>query len=210
MCARDPTVVASALGGRWRDLQVARRDVIGQPHFVGAEEECVSVFVHRAGEDLQDDGGASAFADGLGGADVGREMDVGALAADEALFADRLDEARDRAVVEDLRRLSLLEAEIDLDGVALIGAQLRAFEGEALLVAGRDDFFEIGERDRFAARGQAAEDGIDIGITGIVERDAERGGVMPQGIREKLRDADGARSFHAVIVAVPRKGRPIA
>lgn len=153
-------------------------------------------FVHRAREDFQDDRSAAAFADGLRGARVGREMDVGALAADEALFADRLDEARDGAVIEDLGRLALLEAEIDLDGVTLVGAQLRAFEREALLVARCDDFFEVGERDGFASCGQSVQHGVDVGIAGIVELDAERGGVVPQGIGQELRDADGARSFH--------------
>jgi phosphatidylglycerophosphatase C len=100
-------------------------------------------------------------------------------------------------VIEDLGRLALLEPEIDLDGVPLIGAQSRALEREALLVARRDDLFELRARDRLSARRETVQHRIDIGPARVVEPDAERGGIVPQGIREQLRQADGARSFHS-------------
>ena len=83
-----------------------------------------------------------------------------------------------RAVEQDGRRLGRLQAEVDLDGVALIGADAFAcrVEREALLVAGRRDL-----GDQFASEGDAVcarprDERIDVRPAIGVQRQADASG----------------------------------
>ena len=109
-------------------------------------------------------------------------MDVMTLALDEALVGDRFEEAFDGAVVEARGWSRGCELELDLDRVALVGADARAVfaDCEALLVAGRDDMRELVARDRGAVRGRGGEERGHVGPAGAIERDTDALGLVTE------------------------------
>jgi len=173
--------------------------VLREPHAVLAHVERVAGVVHRAGTDAEDhELAAPAAGDGLGRGLVGREVDVRSRAAQQAFAADRLDEARHRAVKEDVGGRADGQIEIDRDRVTLIRPDARAVggEGEALLVALADEVLEIAFAEREAARREAGEDLGDRGPAAGVEVQAEGGRLVPEAEGEELRDPDRSIAFH--------------
>ena len=157
------------------EIEEVDRHVIGQPHAVLRDVERVPGVDHLGRTHDEDHVAAATTADLLRGLEIGREMDVMTLALDQALGADRVDKPIDRAVIEDRRWRRGRERELDLDRVALIGADARAVFGqrEPLLVAGRDDLIELGARERRAVRGRGGEQRGHVGPACAIERNAD-------------------------------------
>src|SRR5262249_43976500 len=89
---------------------------------------------------------------------------------------------RDGAVKQLRGRACRRVAEIDVDRVALRGADAAAVvaQREAALRAGGDDLFQVGPRDRPPAGAAAGEQGVDVDPAGAIQLDADRGRTVPQ------------------------------
>ena len=156
-------------------IDEVRGHVIGQPHAILRDEERVTRRDHLGRTHDEDHGLAATTTDLLRGLDIGRQVDVMTRAFDQALVADAREEAIDRAVIERRRRCGRRELELDVDRMALVGANARAVFGqrEPLLVAGRDDLVELSARDPRAVRGRSCEQRGHVGPTGAIELDAD-------------------------------------
>src|SRR4051794_13979475 len=90
-------------------------------------------------------------------------MDVMASPALQTVAQDRLDASRARAMEQQIGRRRRREAEVDLDAVALVGADPRAgvVEAQAALVVARDDLAQIVGGDGEAVRRAGREQLVD-------------------------------------------------
>ena len=114
--------------------------------------------VHPPGGDSEDDGLAPPGPDLPGRLHVLRQVDVVPLPLVQALGQDRRQEAFHRAVEEHFGGLPLLQVQVHLDAVALVGPDQVAglVEGEPPLVVGLDALDELVVGDGEAVRSAAA------------------------------------------------------
>jgi len=173
--------------------------MLGEPDAVVATKEGVPLGVHRPGAHREDDDvwptpARHARRGGL----VRREVDVRARAPHEPCGADRIEEPGRRSVEERRGWGHRSEAEVDLDGVPLVGSYALPVlgDGEALLVTAADDLVELGVARRLSARGEPREHISRVGPPSLVQREAEGARLVAEREREELRDADGAAPVH--------------
>jgi hypothetical protein len=125
----------------------------------------------------------------MGRRGVYREMDRVAPLLAETVASDRWQAASRRAVVEHLWRNGVRQSEIDLDRVSLVRANAVrcAVDRESLLVARRDDSVQFGARQWSTVFRQRVKKIVDADPSGVIERDADRFGVMPQDEGQEFR-----------------------
>ena len=149
--------------------------------------------VHLFRPDVEEDDRALPSAgDGSCRGLVEGEVNVRSRATEQAVAADRIEEAIHGAVKERRRWLARGETEVYRDGMALVRADVEAVgrEREPLLVARRDDFFESLFVELDAVGAKACEHAFDVGPAGVVERECEGRRLVPEREAEELRDLD--------------------
>ena len=128
-----------------RNDQVIGRHGIGQPDVVGGFVEDDSVAVHLAGRTSRRTSLPCRVPTAAAVSRVSDRWTWWCLPLRRPVFADRLDEAVGRSVVQDFGRLGGGIAELHFHRVPLIGADAAAVvaEGEAFFVAGGDHRFQV-------------------------------------------------------------------
>lgn len=134
----------------------------------------MSVRVHSLRRNVEHDRSTVAPADLDGHGVIGREMHMVAVAAYETSGADGVEKPIRGPVVEDIRRSDWLVGEVDVDRMALIGADALAIfaEGESLLVAFGDEALEQRPRERNARCVATAEQRLHLDPTRRIQREA--------------------------------------
>lgn len=115
-------------------------------------------------------------------------MNVVALALEQALFANRWQKARDRAVKEHARRDDRLVPQIHPDRMTLVGANHRAVgaEGEALLVAPLHELLEVGQAELSAMLCERAQQSVDAEPAPFIEDETDCSGFVSQHETQEL------------------------
>ncbi len=140
----------------------------------------MSLSRHFAGGDSKDNRATVPLADFNGSFTGSRKVDVVPLLFREPVLADQFEEPICGPMEEVFGRGDRSEVEIDLEGVALIGANAQAVvaEREALLVALGDDGREFIASDGYSGSRAAREQFGDSDPTGGVESEAGLGRLM--------------------------------
>src|SRR5579863_1273929 len=114
------------------------RDVVDEPDAVGGAAEDEAGPVHISCTDGEDHRLAVPAADAGSGFSVWRKMNIMAVHALQAVFADRIEKARRGTVIEKLGRRLRRILQIHRDGMPLARADAPAIfaQGKALFVAG--------------------------------------------------------------------------
>src|SRR5690606_95290 len=89
------------------------------------------------------------------------------------------------------------QSEVDLDAVALTGADPGALDGEASLVVRGDDVGELLPGEPEAVGGGRRDQGVDLGPATLVEGESDSFRAMPQVSGEVFRHPHSALFVHA-------------
>lgn len=182
-----------------RKPQVPRRYGLGEPDPVRADPEDMAVAVHGGGVHGEHDRPAAAGADAGGGLPVRREVHVMPVHGPQALGADRVQVAGHGPVVEVRGRSRRGQSEVDLDRVALAGADPGPLDREAPLVVRGHHVIELLAREPEAVRGRRGHQRLDLHPAALAEREPDPLGLVPQMLREVLRHLHGASFIHAFV-----------
>jgi len=143
---------------------------------------------HAARVDAQHNRPAVPLADCDDSVQVRGQVHVMSVAPRQALAQNGLAKARRGAVEQQVGWCHGRQVQVDLDAVALVGANAQAVFAEriTLLVAGGDDFMQLGAGNRTASRRELAQQFVHGGPAGGVQREPDLLGLMAQDQAEEL------------------------